>query len=63
MKSWMEKNGIALIVKQQRYLHFSCGKIDKYEHLTGEQILTLEQNALKKQAESNFSLLGKALEK
>ena len=59
----MEKSGIALIVKQQRYLHFTCGKIDKYEHLTGEPILALEQNALKKQAESNFSLLEKALEK
>ena len=60
--SWMKNNDIVLIVKQKLYLHFLSGKIDKHD-LTGEQILGLEQNALRKQVKSNFSFLGKVLEK
>lgn len=59
----MKNNDVDLIVKQKLYLHFSPGKIDKHDNLTGEQILGLEQNALKRQAKSNFSFLGRVLEK
>ena len=40
----------------------SSGKIDKYEYLTGEKILPLNQQIIQ-QAKFNYSLLGKAIEK
>ena len=39
------------------------GKIDKYEYLTGEEILPLDQCRLIEQAKVIYSPLGKALEK
>ena len=41
----------------------SSGKIDKYEYLTGEEILTSNQQQIIQQAKFNYSPLGKALEK
>ena len=41
----------------------SSGKIDKYEYLTGEEILPSNQQQIIQQAEFNYSPLGKALEK
>ena len=41
----------------------SSGKIDKYEYLTGEEILPLNQQQIIQQAKFNYSPLGKALEK
>ena len=41
----------------------SSGKIDKYEYLTGEEILPSNQQQIIQQAKFNCSLLGKALEK
>ena len=41
----------------------SSGKIDKYEYLTGEEILPSNQQQLIQQAKFNYSPLGKALEK
>ena len=41
----------------------SSGKIDKYEYLTGEEILPSNQQKIIQQAKFNYSPLGKALEK
>ena len=41
----------------------SSGKIRKYEHLTGEDILTSNQQQITEQAKFTDSPLGKALEK
>ena len=39
------------------------GKINKYEYLTGEEILPSKQKQIIKQAEFTYSPLGKAFEK
>ena len=41
----------------------STGKIDKYEYLTGEEILPSNQQQIIQQAKFTYSPLGKALEK
>ena len=41
----------------------SSGKIDKYEYLTGEEILPSNQQPIIQQAKFNYSPLGKAFEK
>ena len=41
----------------------SSGKIDKYEYLTGEEILPLNQQQMIQQAKFTYSPLGKAFEK
>ena len=41
----------------------SSGKLDKYEYLTGEKILPLNQQQIIQQAKFNYSPLGKALKK
>ena len=41
----------------------SSGKIDKYEYLTGEEILPSNQQQTIQQAKFNYSPLGKAFEK
>ena len=41
----------------------SSGKIDKYEYLTGEEILPSNQQQIIQQAKFAYSPLGKALEK
>ena len=41
----------------------SSGKLDKYEFLTGEEILPSNQQQIIQQAKFNYSPLGKALEK
>ena len=41
----------------------SSGKIDKYEYLTGEEILPSNQQQIIQQAKFNYSPLGKAFEK
>ena len=41
----------------------SSGKIDKYEHLTGEEILPYNQKQIIEQAKLAYSPLGKAFEK
>ena len=40
----------------------SSGKIDKYEFLTGEEILPFDQSRIIEQANFTYSLLGKAFE-
>ena len=41
----------------------SSGKLDKYEYLTGEEILPSNQQQIIQQAKFNYSPLGKALQK
>ena len=41
----------------------SSGKLDKYEYLTGEEILPSNQQQIIQQAKFNYSSLGKAIEK
>ena len=41
----------------------SSGKIDKYEYLTGEEILPSNQQQIIEQAKFTYSRLGKAFEK
>ena len=41
----------------------SSGKIDKYEYLTGEEILPSNRQQIIEQAKFTYSLLGKAFEK
>ena len=41
----------------------SAGKIDKYEYLTGEEILPSNQRKITEQAKFPYSSLGKALKK
>ena len=41
----------------------SLGKIDKYEFLTGEEILSSDQSRTIEQAKFTYSPLGKAFEK
>ena len=41
----------------------SSGKLDKYEYLTGEEILPSNQQQIIQQAKFNYSPLGKVLEK
>ena len=41
----------------------SFGKIDKYEHLTGEEVLPPDEKRVIEQAKFTYSLLGKPFEK
>ena len=41
----------------------SSGKLDKYEYLTGEEILSSNQQQIIEQAKFTYSPLGKAFEK
>ena len=41
----------------------SSRKIDKYEYLTGEEILPFSQQQITEQAKFTYSLLGEAFEK
>ena len=41
----------------------SSGKLDKYEYLSGEEILSSNQQQIIQQAKFNYSPLGKAIEK
>ena len=41
----------------------SSGKIDKYEYVTGEEILPSDQSRIIEEAKFAYSLLGKAFEK
>ena len=46
-----------------KILGLSSGKFDKYEYLTGEEILLLDQGRVIEQAKFTYFPLGKALEK
>ena len=46
-----------------KILALSSGKLDKYEYLTGEELLPSNQQQIIQQAKFNYSPLGKAIEK
>ena len=52
-----------LIVKLQKISVLSSGKVNKYEYLTGEEILPSSQKQITEQAKFTYSPLGKAFEK
>ena len=52
-----------LIEKQQKISALSSGKIDKYEFLTGKELLSSEQSRIMEQAKFALSPLRKAFEK
>ena len=49
--------------KAAKLLDLSSGKIEKYEYLTGEQILPSNQKQITEQAKFTYSPLGKPFEK
>ena len=51
-----------LLEKLQKYWHYCPEKIDKYEYLTGEEILPSNQRKTIKQAKSANSSLDKTFE-
>ena len=52
-----------LIERLQKKSALSSGKVDKYEYLTGEEILPPNQQQITDQAKFTYSPLGKAFEK
>ena len=46
--------------ESEKVLAYSSGKIDMYEHLTGEEILPANQQQIIEQAKFTCSPLGKA---
>ena len=54
---------MTLIERQQKISALSSGKIDKYEYLTGEEILPSNQQQIIEQDKSTYSPLGKAFQK
>ena len=49
--------------KQAKISVLSSGKIDKYEFLTGKEILSSNQRQILERAKFTYSPLGKAFEK
>ena len=49
--------------KAAKISDLSSGKIEKYEYLTGEQILPSNQKQITEQAKFTYSPLGKPFEK
>ena len=58
-----EKLQYAVNRKAAKISALSSGKIDKYEHFTGEEILPLNQSRMIEQAKFTYFPLGKALQK
>ena len=58
-----EKLQYDIIKEAAKISVLSSGKIDKYEYLTGEEILPSNQQQIIEQAIFTYSPLGKALEK
>ena len=52
-----------LTVKQRKISALSSGKTDKYEYLTGEEILSPDPRKVTKQATFTYSPLRKGFEK
>ena len=57
------KNYNLILIEVAKISALSSGKIDKYEYLTGEEILPSTQQQLIEQAKFTYSPLGKAIEK
>ena len=52
-----------ILIEAAKISALSSGKIDKYEYLTGEEILPSNQQQIIEQAKFTYSPLGKAFEK
>ena len=65
MKIRLEIKNYNMILKErlQKRSALSSGKIDKYEYVTGEEVLRLKQQQIIEQAKFTYSPLGKAFEK
>ena len=48
--------------EEKKILALSSSKIDRYEHLIGEEILTFDQRRVVEKTKFTYSLSGKALE-
>ena len=59
----MKNYNMILIERLRKLSALSSGKIDKYEYLTGEEILPSNQQQTIQQAKFAYSPLGKAFEK
>ena len=57
------KNGNMILTEKQKSSSFLIRKIDKYECLTGDDILPPDQSRVIKQAKFFYSLSGKVFEK
>ena len=51
----MKNYNMILIEKLQRYQHLSTGIIDKFEYLTGEEILSINQSQIIEHAKFTYS--------
>ena len=63
IKLEMKNCNAILTEKQQIKSALLSGRIDKYEYLTGEGILSLDQSRVIEHAKFTYSPLGKAFEK
>ena len=61
----LETQNCNMILKkyQQKYQFYHLDKTDKYEYLTGEEILSSNQRQIIKEVKVTYSLLRKAFEK
>ena len=59
----MKNCNAILTEKQLKMSALSSGKIDKNEHVTGEEILLSNQRQITNQAKFTYSPLGKAFKK
>ena len=57
------KNYNMILREAAKISALSLGKIDKYEYLTGEEILSPNQQQITEQAKFTYSPLGKAFDK
>ena len=57
------KNYSTILIEKPKISALSSGKIQKYEYLTGEDILPSNQQQIIEQAKFTYSPLGKAFEK
>ena len=55
------KNYNMILIEVTKISALSSGKIEKYEYLTGEEILPSTQQQLIEQAKFTYSPLGKAI--
>ena len=59
----MKNLSMILIEKLQKYQPYQQAKINKYEYLSGEEILPSNQKQIIEQAKFTYSPLGKTFEK
>ena len=65
IKDWIRDEKLQYDINREaaKILPLSSGKIDKYDYLTGEEILPYNQQQIIEQAKFTYSPLGKVFEK